>query len=1040
MFNVKVIFIVLVLLVLIPLCFTPIVAQSTSAILSGTVQDEHAAIVPGANVTVVNNGTGARRTATTNGDGYFVIPLLPPSTYTVTVESKGFATVEVRDVVLNVGDQKSFQVQLKVGAIGAEVLVTPEASMVSTSPAVSTVVDRQFAANTPLNGRSFQSLITLAPGVVTVPSNGPGVGGEFSVNGQRTEANYFTVDGVSANTGVTAQGPGGGASGFSGSTPGETVLGTTQSLISVDALQEFRIQTSTYSAEFGRTPGAQISLTSRSGTNDFHGSAFDYVRNEAFDANNWFNNANGFGKTPERQNDFGGTFGGPVIIPRIYDGRNRTFFFFSYEGLRLMIPGAAYPNLVPSMTLRRDAPAALQPILNAFPVPNGPDQGDGSAIYTAAFSNPSRLDATSLRVDHHISDKVSIFGRYSDSPSTQTGGGEAQLINSGFNVKSLTLGMTNIFSPRLTNDLRVNYTRNTGSFDYTLSTLGGAKPFDPAQVFGPLPAHHNVSVYLDWANAGIELQNQETAQRQLNVTDTLGATFGSHTLKFGFDYRRVATLIGLTELGESFDFSDQTAVLQNNAFAIPFSTAAPGPATPIYKNFSAFAQDEWRVNRSLTLSLGLRWEVNPAPGEAKGRLPYTLNQITDLSTAQLAPQGTPLWKTTYGNFAPRFGAAYLLRRAAGRETVLRGGFGVFYDLGNNTGSEGFGPSALGFTTYNIFPNASIPLSAAQLTLPPPSVAAPYQGEVYAFDPHLRLPYTLEWNVAVEQSLGQKQTLTLSYVGAAARRLLVSQYFDPSQLGNPSFSLGHGVILATNRATSDYHALQAQFQRRLSRGLQALISYTWSHAIDEASSNVFDYQLLRGNADFDLRHNFQAAVTYDIPGTYSSRLASALLRHWSLDGRFSARSGLPFDIVSNRTFAPTGDFVKIRPDLVPGVPVYLSDPTAPGGRVVNFAAFARPPAGQFGNEPRNFLRGFGAWQVDMALRREFPVGERLKFQFRAEAFNILNHPNFGTIFNTLCCQDIFGRALNTLNRSGNGLSELYQTGGPRSLQFALKILF
>jgi hypothetical protein len=1039
MFKPKTILLTLLLLVLVPLCFTPIGAQTTTATLSGSVQDQNSAVIAGASITVQNKATSFERTATTNESGGFTVPLLPPGTYSIIVRRDGFTSVEVRDVVLNVGDQKAISIGLKVGDVNAAIEVRADETLVNMSPAVGTVVDRQFAANIPLNGRSFQSLITLAPGVVTVPSaGGPGVNGEFSVNGQRTEANYFTVDGVSANTGVTPQGPGGGAGGFSGSTPGETVLGTTQSLISVDALQEFRIQTSTYSAEFGRTPGAQISLTTRAGTNDFHGSAFEYVRNEAFDANNWFNNANGIGKSPERQNDFGGTFGGPVIIPRVYDGRNKTFFFFSYEGLRLVIPGAAFPYRVPSVTLRQNAPAALQPILNAFPVPNGPDQGDGTALYTAAFSNPSRLDATSLRVDHNISDKVSIFGRYSDSPSTQTGGGLANSISSGFHVKSLTLGLTNIFSPRLNNELRVNYTRNTGSFVYTLGTQGGAQPFDPAQIFGPLPAHFLVNVFLDWANTGVQLSNQETAQRQLNVTDTLGASFGSHTLKFGFDYRRLATLIGLTELGENFDFSDQTAVLQNNAFAVPFSNVVPGPPTPIYKNFSAFAQDEWRVNRRLTLSLGVRWEVNPAPGEAHGRLPYTLNQITDLSTAQLAPQGTRLWKTTYGNFAPRFGAAYLLRRAAGRETVLRGGFGVFYDLGNMTGSEGFGPFAIGFSTYNLFPSASIPLSAAQLTLPPPSVAPPYQGRIYAFDPHLKLPYTLEWNVAVEQSLGQKQTLTLSYVGAAARQLLAPQFVAPSNLGNPNFP--RGVILTTNRATSDYDALQAQFQRRLSRGLQALVSYTWSHAIDDASSNAFDYQLHRGNADFDLRHNFQAAVTYDVPGTYSNGFANALLRHWSLDGRFSARSGLPFDIISDTVVVPSGDYVQIRADLVPGVPIYLSDPTAPGGRVVNFAAFAAPPAGQFGNEPRNFLRGFGAWQVDMALRREFPIRERLKLQFRAEAFNLFNHPNFGTIFNTLCCQSIFGHALNTLNRSGNGMSDLYQIGGPRSLQFAFKVLF
>jgi hypothetical protein len=388
----------------------------------------------------------------------------------------------------------------------------------------------------------------------------------------------------------------------------------------------------------------------------------------------------------------------------------------------------------------------------------------------------------------------------------------------------------------------------------------------------------------------------------------------------------------------------------------------------------------------------------------------------------------------------------MLRQAAGRETVLRGGFGVFYDLGNNRGSAGFG--GVGFFTRKSLSDVSIPLNASQLALSPPSVASPYNATVYAFDPRLRLPYTFGWNVAVEQSLGKNQTLTASYVGAAARRLLVSQFTDPSRLGNANFSGQRGLQLATNRATSDYHSLQAQFQRRLSRGLQALVSYTWAHAIDDASNTIpiNSDQLLRGNADFDIRHNLQAAVTYDIPGRFTNRLARAFLSHWSLDGRFMARSGMPFDVISTNVLDLAGNLTTVRANVVPGVPIYVSDPTAPGGRRVNFAAFTAPTAaqiaaGRFGNAPRNFVRGFAAWQVDFGLRREFSVGERLKVQLRAEAFNLFNHPNFGNVGTYLSAgPSFFGRATNTLNSNLGGLNALYQMGGPRSLQFSLRLSF
>lgn len=305
-------------------------AQTATGTLSGTVVDENGAVVSGVAVSVMNPATSLERNTTTNDAGFFTLPLLPPGTYTLTARRDGFKIIRAENIVLNVNDERSLQIQMKVGDVKEVVNVTGEAPLINESPAVGTVVDRQFVENIPLNGRSFQSLITLSPGVVLTKSTFAEQG-QFSVNGQRANANYFTVDGVSSNAGVSAglflvQSAG-------GTLPSFSAAGGTNSLVSVDAMQEFRIQTSSFAPEFGRTPGAQVQILTRSGTNDFHGTLFEYFRNDGMDANDWFNNSRRLPKPALRQNDFGGVLGGPLYLPRFgeggpsfYSGKNRTFF------------------------------------------------------------------------------------------------------------------------------------------------------------------------------------------------------------------------------------------------------------------------------------------------------------------------------------------------------------------------------------------------------------------------------------------------------------------------------------------------------------------------------------------------------------------------------------------------------------------------------------------------------------------------------------------------------------------------------------------
>ena len=349
-------------------------AQSGSATLTGSVTDPQGAAVSGAAVILTEETKNLSRKATTNQEGQFVFTPLPPSRYRVRIEQPGFAVADPPVFTLNVSDQSSLRIELRLAARGDTLDVRSEAPLVSASPAVSTVIDRQFIENQPLNGRSFQSLVELSPGVTLAPSSLP-TAGQFSVNGQRTSSNYFTVDGVSGNFGSTASVTLYESAG--GSIPSYSALGTTSSLASVDAVQEFSIQTSTYAPEYGRQPGGQVSIVTRSGTNAWHGSVFDYLRNSALDANNFFANQAGLGKAPLRQNDFGFTLGGPVYLPSLrgrpwYRGRNRTFFLLSYEGARLRQPFVTEPLQVPSLTARQNATGVTRDLLNAFPCPLAP--------------------------------------------------------------------------------------------------------------------------------------------------------------------------------------------------------------------------------------------------------------------------------------------------------------------------------------------------------------------------------------------------------------------------------------------------------------------------------------------------------------------------------------------------------------------------------------------------------------------------------------------------------------------------------------------
>jgi hypothetical protein len=1032
-------------IVLLSLCLFPSLAlsQSTDATISGGVTDPTGNLIQNAEVEIANDATGVLYAAQTNNSGMYLVPVLPPGHYHVQVSKRGFKTIIKADVILYVQSAVALNFVLPVGATSESITVNSATPALNTTDAsVSTVVDQKFVENIPLNGRSFQDLISMTPGVVTASpqntSQGVGTSGDFSVNGQRTQSNYYTVDGVSANI---SAGSGNGISGAAtgGTLSGSTALGTTQTMVPVDALQEFRVQSSTYSAEYGRSPGGQFSLLSRSGTNIPHGSAYDYLRNNFFDANDWFNDHYGDPQPALRQNDFGGTLGGPVWIPHLYDGRNRGFFFVAYEGLRLTLPTAASIQYVPDLFMRQQAVSAMQPILDAFPLPNGIDYGTASspslAQFISPFSLPSSIDSTSVRLDHTFGPKLALFFRYGYTPSSTESRPNFARTTGTSDAQTFTFGASSQLSSKLANEFRLEYARSTSAQIGVLDDFGGATPVNLAAAMGASGysrVNPVVVMSLAGGNPTMDVLNSLDTQRQWNVVDTVSVLKGHHTFKVGVDYRHIKSPITPPNV-EPYIYFDSSQQLLSGSPDFP-DVSRYLPATPLFNQTALFAEDEWRLARSVSLSYGLRWELSPPPTEQHGNDAYTLDgNIGDPASLTVAPQGTPLWKTAWYNFAPRLGVAWTAHDQPGLQTVLRAGGGVFFDSLNEVATLGY--SGLGFRADNVETGATIPFTPSELNIPI-SVGAPYTAAtITAFPTHMQLPYTLEWNVSLQQALGASQSMTISYVGANGRRLTGLQEDYLTAL-NPNFG---SVDYFQSGVTSNYQALQVQFQRSVAKGIQALVAYTWSHAID-FGSNATVLPLQRADADFDVRNNFQAGMSWELPKVTTGHIVEAVLNDWALDARLNVRTAFPITLGGAPFIDPaTGTEYPGTLNVVPGQPFYLYGSQYPGGKAINPAAFSLPPTGVIGNAPRNHLRGFGETQLNLAIRRDIPLQNRVTLRFRAEAFNLLNHPNFGYI-DPMYTDATFGQAISMLNTSLGTVASQYQQGGARSMQFALKLVF
>lgn len=939
-----------------------------------------------------------------------------------------------------------------LGGVNATVTVTAGGETMNMTEAgtISRTVETRTIEDLPLQGRSVDSLALLTPGVISTSQTQSLLASQanVSVNGQRTTSNIFSVDGVSVNYGIAPGGTSPGSS-IAGNIPALTASGGANGLVSLSATEELTIRNANVAAEYGRGSGAQISVTTRAGTNQFHGSLFQYFGNSSVDANDWFANSRGLNQPARRLNNFGGTLGGPIR-------KDRLFFFAAYEGLRLRQPMTALTE-VPTLAARRAAPLGIQPFLDAFPVANGPARPDGFAEFASSFANPARHDVTGLRVDYVITNKLRLSSHYNFADSAAGGRGLGGLsLNTANNIRSRANALSAILSYTVSSstitEVRANYSRLTVHNAYALDTFGGGTiPTGSAASFFT-SANGSFNFNLNERGAALLTGNDvASTQRQFNLISATDMIAGPHTIKFGADYRRMAPTIGLRAHESSALFDGVNQALTGVAGRLSTFTR-PDTQNPRFNNLSLYAQDEWKLTKRLTLTYGLRWELNPAPTTANGQDALAVTQVSDPARLSLAVNGASLWRTTYGNFAPRVSVAYQLSEKSGRETILRGGVGVFYDLGHDQAGEAFSdsyPFLAGGSVYNTAFPASLPAAAT-------AAGAPITVPFSAFDPALKLPYSWQWSLFIQRSLGSSQTISAGYVGSAGRRLLRTQtLFDP----NSNFEF---VRLTTNGARSDYHSLQLVFNRRISRRVSAMVSYTLSKSLDNYGQDSAGNALItslnaendRGPSDFDVRHSLNGTASYDVPALWRNSVGNKLSRNWVIDSIFNVRSARPLNVVYN---TPTGfGFAYLRPDLIGGVPLYLFDATAAGGKVINPNAFLVPANRRQGTLGRNSLRGFPLYQIDLALHRSFKLSERFSLQLQAEAFNLLNHPNFADPLGSdtslgskfapaggLTPNATFGQSASLYGRNvlgGGGFGSFYSAGGPRTLRFSVKLLF
>ena len=959
-------------------------AQVDRASLSGTITDSTQAVIGGARIQVTSSSTGFQRETTSGDAGTFQLSGLPVGTYKVTVEKPGFRTLTMDNLVLSVGQERTIDAQLQIGGITDEVEVSTALEPLNRSSAeVGAVIDSNQIRDVPLNGRSFATLMMMAPGAINA---GGGTERDIRFNGRSRDDNNFTFDGIDAS-GIQEQ----------------PQKAEARLQIPLESIAEFRVSTAVYTAESGAAGGGQVSVVSRSGSNQFHGSAFDYLRNDMFDSRSPFDRST---IPPFHMNQFGGSLGGPIST-------NRAFFFVNYEGIRQNLGRTLLGN-VPSASVRSQALAAspaLSPIISAFPI--GQTRIDANTDqYSLRTVNVLREDAGMARFDYSFSTTTSALVRFSiddvKSTAPDVTGAVSEITN---RPQNYVLQLQHIFSPQLMNETRFGINR----VPYRHPTIG------------TVPVGISTPNYVDLTSNALD----EEVGTTFNYIDNMTLTRGRHTFKTGLDIRRIR----LNNSGNAIDNATASYATLADFIANRLDSVSDDAAEGIHglrrTFYMGFVQDELKATSNLTLNLGLRYEYYSVANEVLGRA-----VVVDIKgCGGICPQGTPWYAPNTKDFGPRVGMAWAPKALHGK-TSIRTGYGIYYGANQNDDfSDPMESTALRLSLSSTdVPNLSYPIApfVSQFQsegLSPKTIARDRKDLSYQ-----------NWNFMVQQQLPHDFVAQAGYVGSAGHHLF-SRYtvnlIDPATGKRPL--AGYSSFgLKTNDGNSEFHAMQLSMERRLSNGFLWQSQYMWSHAITDASvgageSTTFQRMSCRAcdrsSTQFDIRHTFTTSSTYQLPFARSHRL----LGGWKLSGLATARTGLPVNITVSRKAGdlPDGNSSGQRPDLVPGMSIYAANRTITNW--FNPAAFTVPAKGTWGNLGRYAGRGPGYYEIDSALEKRFELRENKGVSFRAEAFNLLNRPAYALPSGN-SSSGSFGRITSILNTGATG------TGTPRRLQFALRLDF
>ena len=989
-------------------------SQAVSGSISGRVTDATGASVPGASVQMQNTATGFSRTEQTDSAGRYAAGELPLGPYTITIQHAGFRTEARQGITLTVASELAINITLVVGDVSEKVQVTAEAPQIETTNAtISGLVAQDQIRDLPLNGRSLDQLALFNPGVLQVVASAKGsntgMGMHMSINGGREEDNLFLIDGTVVND-HTGHGP--------GSAAGQN--------LGVEAILEFRVMTHNFSAEYGRSSGAVISAVTRSGTNDLHGSLYEFVRNNQFDAKNFFT----IGALPHfERNQFGGAVGGRII-------KDKLFYFGNFEALRER-QGNTVISVVPDLNARNGIlpasqgqvtvnPVALKYVdLYPLPTPGAPNFGDGTAENVSAFSHKATENYSMERVDYRISDKDNFYGRYIHDASNTLDPVAATVPTFGAistdTNNFAVLSETHVFSPTALNEFRAGFQRTDPTYNSSaLVPIPASLSFVPGQAFGTITPNSQL------AGLGPDVASpQNFAQNIFQENDTFSKVKGAHSLKFGVDVERVQLNVQDSKFDRGNFVTNDLATLLAGQFTAFNVTLIGGQSSDRFgyrrNEIGWFVSDEYRIRPNLTLTLGIRQDILTNPTEINGRIGSLIN-VTD-------PQETngPAFTTSYLKFSPRVGLAW--DPTGSGKTAVRAGGGVFYSpIDGRTFYAHADKDATFYQSYVVTNNIPFPLGESNGL---PATLQATRTTQY----NMGTPTIIHWNVEVQRQLAPSLILKVAYVGSDGWSMPISEDVDlrtPQILANGTELFSKSTpLINTNfsriqqlvtRGVYNYNGLQTVLQKNLSFGLRFQASYTFSKMMSTADEvlgqqqngvapgvlNINDIGNEYSLGGYNQTHSFVTNSSYLLPGNgLHNRMAKAVLGGWELNGIFTYGSGLPMDVLDGFNNSQNGDLGNPdRPSLVAGANQNPVNGTSVGctgvaaGQQLHTpnlyfdpCSFILSPPGTFGNLGRNVLTGPGLVNLDSTLVKNMKFSDRMSLQFRAEFFNITNHANF-----------------------------------------------